>query len=83
MEGNIDETGKYNTLVTLCLGQASHEANMNCLMSLNSFTSFHQIHEYVCNNTCIFLLLGEGKHKIKKKAEQLACQLAINALQSF
>jgi hypothetical protein len=34
-------------------------------------------------NGKIFLFLGEGKHKIKKKAEQIACDEAIKFLSSF
>ena len=30
--------------------------------------------------TIIVVFLGESKHKIKKKAEQAACKLAIDAL---
>jgi dsRNA-specific ribonuclease len=31
----------------------------------------------------IFLFLGEGKHKIKKKAEQIACEEAMNQLEGY
>jgi dsRNA-specific ribonuclease len=31
----------------------------------------------------IFLFLGEGKHKIKKKAEQIACDSAIQLLRNY
>jgi hypothetical protein len=31
----------------------------------------------------IFLFLGEGKHKIKKKAEQIACDETIRQLEGF
>jgi dsRNA-specific ribonuclease len=34
-------------------------------------------------NGKIFLFLGEGKHKIKKKAEQIACDEAIRQLDGF
>jgi dsRNA-specific ribonuclease len=34
-------------------------------------------------NGKIFLFLGEGKHKIKKKAEQIACDEAIKVLSLF
>jgi hypothetical protein len=26
----------------------------------------------------VFVFLGEGQHKIKKKAEQIACEMAIS-----
>ena len=28
----------------------------------------------------VLVFLGEGKHKIKKKAEQIACESAVQAL---
>ena len=31
----------------------------------------------------IFINLGKGLHKIKKKAEQVACEEALRALQTF
>jgi dsRNA-specific ribonuclease len=31
-------------------------------------------------NSKVFIFLGEGKHKIKKKAEQIACEMAIKYL---
>jgi hypothetical protein len=31
----------------------------------------------------VFVFLGEGKHKIKKKAEQIACDDAIRHLNGF
>jgi dsRNA-specific ribonuclease len=31
-------------------------------------------------NSKVFIFLGEGKHKIKKKAEQIACEMAIKRL---
>jgi dsRNA-specific ribonuclease len=31
----------------------------------------------------MLLFLGQGKHKIKKKAEQIACEDAIRELQGF
>ena len=38
------------------------------------------IKDYVEINESIFLFMGESKHKIKKKAEQAACELAIKLL---
>lgn len=71
----------YHMGVYLCLGQALHEvANTT---QLSAFTSFHQIHEYMSVHRKIFLFLGEGKHKIKKKAEQVACEDAIRVLKGF
>ena len=42
-------------------------------------TKFGWISAYETNGK-IFVFLGESKHKIKKKAEQMACKLAIETL---
>jgi hypothetical protein len=28
----------------------------------------------------VFIFLGEGQHKIKKKAEQMACEMALTSI---
>jgi dsRNA-specific ribonuclease len=39
------------------------------------------VQDYISeNNGKIFLFLGEGKHKIKRKAEQIACNEALKFL---
>jgi hypothetical protein len=44
---------------------------------ISKFNTYQTIHDYVEEHSKIFILLGEGKHKIKKKAEQVACQKII------
>jgi hypothetical protein len=81
----VDGAG-YHMGVYLCLGQAIHEAQSRpteCVVCSGRFTSHAQIHEYMSIHRKIFLFLAEGKHKIKKKAEQIACELAIQMLKSF
>jgi len=76
------ETG-YHMGVFLCLGQAIHDANIAHAIPSTSFRSFLQVHEYMSHHGKILLFLGEGTHKIKKKAEQIACDEAIRILKSF
>ena len=73
----------YHMGVFLCLGQYIHSVSTQHAMPYTKFTSFQAIHEYMSINNKIFLFLGEGKHKIKKKAEQIACEEAIRHLDSF
>jgi len=73
----------YHMGVYLCLGQALHETKGKHAIPCSKFTAFHQIHEYMSVHRKIFLFLGEGKHKIKKKAEQIACESAIQTLRAF
>jgi dsRNA-specific ribonuclease len=76
------ETG-YRMGVYLCLGQAIHNANMACAQSLSQFRSYGDVHQYMSENGKLLLFLGEGVHKIKKKAEQIACDSAIQNLTGF
>jgi len=80
-EHNID-TG-YHMGVYLCLGQPVHSVTHSKSISLNQFSSYNEIHQHMSENGKIFVFLGEGKHKIKKKAEQIACDEAIRQLNGF
>ena len=61
--------------VFICLGQSIH--NANSAINYSYFSCIQQIHEYMTKHGSILLFLGEGTHKIKKKAEQIACNIAI------
>jgi dsRNA-specific ribonuclease len=73
----------YHMGVYLCLGQSIHGMNISDAMSYSQFTSFSEIHQYMSLNKRIFLFLGEGKHKIKKKAEQICCSEALEHTSTF
>ena len=76
------ETG-YNMGVYLCLGQPIHSVTVNHARSISEFNSFENIHQYMCDHGKVLINLGKGVHKIKKKAEQVACEEALRSLQSF
>jgi len=82
VEDHNVETGYYMG-VYLCLGQPVHSVNHSNSIPLSKFESYNGIHQYMSEHGKIFLFLGEGKHKIKKKAEQIACDEAIKQLNSF
>lgn len=69
------ETG-YHMGVYLCLGQPVHGLTHTHAIPIQSFGSFQAIHEYMSVHGKVFVFLGEGLHKIKKKAEQMACEAA-------
>jgi dsRNA-specific ribonuclease len=71
----------YHMGVYLCLGQSIHNLNHGHSIPISHFNSFQDIHEYMSIHGRILVVLGEGKHKIKKKAEQMACENAVRALQ--
>lgn len=72
------ETG-YHMGAYLCLGQTIHGLDHSHSHPIEKFTSFGQIHEYMSLYGKILVFLGEGKHKIKKKAEQIASEQAVSA----
>ena len=78
---NVD-TGYYMG-VYLCLGQPIHNKKHSDSIPITHFNSYGDIHQYMSEHNKIFVFLGEGKHKIKKKAEQIACDEAIRHLQLF
>ena len=70
----------YKMGVYLCLGQPIYHLTHSHSIDISFFKSFKAIHEYVESNTKVLIYMGEGQHKIKRKAEQVACNEAIKAL---
>jgi hypothetical protein len=52
-------------------------------INITDFASFKEIRDYVSTNGKIFVFMGDGQHKIKRKAEQMACNKAINLINDF
>ena len=81
-EHNVD-VGYYMG-VYLCIGQPLIVCSHYNSVHYSKFKNYQEIHEYISvNSGKIFLFLGEGKHKTKKKAEQIACEEAIKHLHGF
>ena len=72
IETEQDDNG-YKMGVFLCLGQSIHVQNHKNALLLQNFNTFQSIHDYVETNGNILLFLGNGHHRIKRKAEQDAC----------
>ncbi len=68
----------YKMGVYLCLGQQIHNLIPKNAIHISQFKTFKCIQDYVIKNEKIFIFMGEGQHKIKRKAEQIACNEAIN-----
>lgn len=82
MNSYQQDTG-YHMGVFLCYGQPIHSVSLTQAVPCTKFNSFKEIHEYVCVHSKILLFLGDGHHLTKKKAEQNACENAINSLSKF
>ncbi len=78
---NQNKEEGYRMGVYLCLGQAIHSVNVDDAIRVEDFNTYELINDYIEEHDGkIFLFLGEGLHKIKRKAEQIACNNALNAL---
>jgi dsRNA-specific ribonuclease len=70
----------YNMGVYLCLGQPIHMVSPISALPIDRFPSFSNIHQHMSIHGKVFIFLGNGLHKIKKKAEQIACEVALAKL---
>ena len=73
---NSPEEG-YHMGVYLVLGDSPMRLEPKDSKPFSHFNSFAAIHAYHEKHNLTFVFLGEGTHKIKKKAEQTACEKAI------
>jgi dsRNA-specific ribonuclease len=72
----------YKMGVYLCLGKSIHQCNSNEAIPFLHFQNFEKIHEYISQNNNVLIFFSYGIHKIKRKAEQIACERAIKILQT-
>jgi dsRNA-specific ribonuclease len=73
------ETG-YTMGVYLCIGHQIYSQNPNNSIKLSNLASFNEIHNILEKTGKVFVYLGSGVHKIKKKAEQIACENALSQI---
>jgi len=78
-----DVDNGYHMGVYLCLGTPIHKKSHHDSIPLSDFNSYQDIHLHMSKHNSIFVFLGDGIHKIKKKAEQIACEDAIRKLRRF
>jgi hypothetical protein len=72
----------YKMGVYLCLGQSIHNLSHTDSVDISFFSNFKAIQDFVSENGKAFIFMGEGQHKIKRKAEQIACNEALKFLDS-
>ena len=80
LEMDHDLDNGYKMGVYLCIGQPIFNLSFNEAVHINELKSFQSVHEYIEKNGKIFLFLGDGQHKIKRKAEQIACEEALRKI---
>lgn len=74
---NDSELG-YKMGLFLCVGCVPINLNTDNALDISIFETIADIKRYIEDNGCVFVFIAEGQHKIKRKAEQIACQQAIN-----
>lgn len=70
----------YRMGVYLCLGQPIHSVTPKDAVNMATHENFKSIQDFVAKNGKAFIFLGEGQHKIKRKAEQIACNEALQVI---
>jgi dsRNA-specific ribonuclease len=70
----------YKMGVYLCLGQQIYNLSHTEAVDISFFKNFKAIQDFVTEKGKAFIFMGEGQHKIKRKAEQIACNEAIKFL---
>ena len=77
---HTDDYG-YEMGVYLCLGQKIHEVDKKNAIDFQRYGSFDKIYEILETDGNIFVFLGKGIHKIKRKAEQMACEETLKIIE--
>ena len=70
----------YKMGVFICLGQSIHNVSYKDAIQFSFFKSFKGVQDFILENNKVLIFMGEGQHKIKRKAEQTACNQALKLL---
>ena len=79
VEIDHNEAG-YNMGVYLCLGQPIWKANASNAVPFAKFKTLDAVQSQLRITPCLMIFLGKGVHRIKKKAEQMACEDALKRI---
>ena len=78
------ETDKnYEMGLYICFGQNIHNADIKKSIDFTSLKTFQAIHNLIETDNKQLIFLSKAEHKIKKKAEQLACENAIKMIELY
>jgi dsRNA-specific ribonuclease len=80
LEIEHDEEFGYKMGVYLCLGQQIYNLTHEDSVDVSLFNNFKSIQDFVNENGKAFIFMGQGQHKIKRKAEQIACNETLKFL---
>ena len=77
---DYDSENGYNMGVFICLGSQIHDFQISDSINFNLFGNFNEIEKYLNEHKKCLIFLSSSTHKIKKKAEQMACNLALKII---
>lgn len=83
LEIERDDDLGFKMGVYLCLGQQIYNVKHTNAVNMSEFKNFKAIQDYFNSNGKVLIFMGSGQHKIKRKAEQQACNEAINCIDKF
>ena len=79
---DTDDNDKYYVMgLYICFGQNIHNAKICDAITFDSLGSFNSIHDLLEKQDKLLVFLTKAEHKIKKKAEQIACDQAIKLIE--
>jgi dsRNA-specific ribonuclease len=83
LEIDHDLENGYRMGVYLCIGQQIHAVSIHNALHIDQVKTFKEIQEWIVKFGKVLVFLGEGQHKIKRKAEQIACDEALQKITSY
>jgi hypothetical protein len=83
LEIEHDVENGYRMGVYLCIGQPIHSVSIHDATHIDHIKTFKEIQESLNKFGKVLIFLGEGQHKIKRKAEQMACNEALQKINSY
>lgn len=83
LEIEHDTDQGYRMGVFLCLGQQVHNLVPSDAIHIETLKTFQEIQTHLTTHGKVFLFLGQGLHKIKRKAEQEACLVALGVIEKY
>lgn len=79
VELEVNDDG-YTMGIYICLGEKIYNMDINDAVNFDKVGNFIKIHEILEKNSKALIFLTKSTHKIKKKAEQNACEFAIGLI---
>jgi dsRNA-specific ribonuclease len=81
LDDDDDNDKLYVMGLYICFGQHIHNAKISSAVNFDKLGSFKAIHELLEKQDKLLVFLSKAEHKIKKKAEQIACDQAIKLIE--